>query len=163
MENIISNFLEFIKTDSYIVILSGAIVILLILYITSLIRMNRIKKSYKAFMEKIGNGTNIEEILEKHIDSINKTITKNEELEKLCIGLDNDIKNCIQKVGIYKYNAYKDTGSDLSFTVALLDERNDGIVMAYWFEQPDERNAALRRRPVCFIILFVRMEGIICE
>ena len=129
MENIISNFLEFIKTDSYIVILSGAIVILLILYITSLIRMNRIKKSYKAFMEKIGNGTNIEEILEKHIDSINKTITKNEELEKLCIGLDNDIKNCIQKVGIYKYNAYKDTGSDLSFAVALLDERNDGIVL----------------------------------
>ena len=35
---------------------------------------------------------------------------------------------CIQKVGIVRYNAYKDTGSDLSFTVALLDEKNDGIV-----------------------------------
>ena len=37
-------------------------------------------------------------------------------------------KNCIQKVGIYRYNAYKDTGSDLSFTVCLLDEKNNGVV-----------------------------------
>ena len=40
----------------------------------------------------------------------------------------NKTKNCIQKVGIYRYNAYKDTGSDLSFTVCLLDEKNNGIV-----------------------------------
>ena len=80
-------------------------------------------------MEKIGNGTNIEEILEKHIDRINKTIAKNDELEKFCVKIDSDIKNCIQKVGIYRYNAYKDTGSDLSFTLALLDEKNDGVVL----------------------------------
>ena len=42
--------------------------------------------------------------------------------------LDNKTKNCIQKVGIYRYNAYKDTGSDLSFAVALLDEENSGVV-----------------------------------
>ena len=28
-----------------------------------------------------------------------------------------------------RYNAFKDTGSDLSFTLALLDEKNDGIVL----------------------------------
>lgn len=30
---------------------------------------------------------------------------------------------------MYRYNAYKDTGSDLSFTLALLDENNDGVVL----------------------------------
>ena len=28
-----------------------------------------------------------------------------------------------------RYNAFKDTGSDLSFTLALLDEHNDGVVL----------------------------------
>ena len=65
----------------------------------------------------------------KPIEKINKTITKNEELEKFCLNLDRDIKRCIQKVGIYRYNAYKDTGSDLSFTLALLDENNNGVVL----------------------------------
>ncbi len=122
-------FLEFIRTDSFLIILLGAIVIVLILYITSLIKMHRIRKEYKKFIEKLGNGINIEEILEKHIDRINKTIAKNDELEKLCIKIDSDIKNCVQKVGIYRYNAYKDSGRELSFTLALLDERNDGVVL----------------------------------
>ena len=34
-----------------------------------------------------------------------------------------------KKYGIYRYNAYKDTGSDLSFTLALLNEKNDGVVL----------------------------------
>lgn len=122
-------FLGFIRTDSFLIILLGAIIILLILYITGLIKMHRIRKEYKRFINKLGKGVNIQEILEKHIDRINKTITKNDELEKLYVNLDSDIKNCIQKVGIYRYNAYKDAGNDLSFTLALLDERNDGIVL----------------------------------
>lgn len=98
MENIFSAFLEFIKTESFLIILLGAIIILFILYITSLIKLHRIRKEYKKFINKLGNGTNIEEIIEKHIDRINETINKNKELEKLCIKVDSDIKNCVQKV-----------------------------------------------------------------
>ena len=123
------NILEFIRTDTFLLALVGIIFIIFMLYIVNCIKLSRIRKEYKKFMEKIGNGTNIEEILEKHIDRINKTIAKNDELEKFCVKIDSDIKNCIQKVGIYRYNAYKDTGSDLSFTLALLDEKNDGLVL----------------------------------
>ena len=123
------NILEFIRTDTFLLALLGIIFIIFIIFIVNCIKLSRIRKEYKKFMEKIGNGTNIEEILEKHIDRINKTIAKNDELEKFCVKIDSDIKNCIQKVGIYRYNAYKDTGSDLSFTLALLDEKNDGVVL----------------------------------
>ncbi len=123
------NILEIIRTDTFLLALVGIIFIIFMLYIVNCIKLSRIRKEYKKFMEKIGNGTNIEEILEKHIDRINKTIAKNDELEKFCVKIDSDIKNCIQKVGIYRYNAYKDTGSDLSFTLALLDEKNDGVVL----------------------------------
>ena len=32
-------------------------------------------------------------------------------------------------MGIVRYSAFQDTGSDLSFSLALLDEKNNGIVM----------------------------------
>ncbi len=122
-------FLEFTKTDSFSFILLGVIAIMFILYVILLIKLSRINKNYKKFMEKVGNGKNLEEILDRHIEKINKTVAKNDELEKFCVKIDSDIKNCIQKVGIYRYNAYKDTGSDLSFTLALLNEKNDGVVL----------------------------------
>ena len=120
--------LSFIRTDNFLLILSGLICLLFILYVINIIKLRKIRKEYKKFMEKVGNGTNLEEILGKHIDKMNKIIAKDEELQDFCIRLDTDMKNCIQKVGIYRYNAYKDTGNDLSFTVALLNEKNDGVV-----------------------------------
>lgn len=42
--------------------------------------------------------------------------------------LDKDLENCVQKVGIYRYSAFQDTGSDLSFTLALLDEHDNGVI-----------------------------------
>lgn len=120
--------LSFIRTDNFLLILAGLICLLFILYVINIIKLRKIRKEYKKFMEKVGNGTNLEEILGKHIDKMNKVIAKNEELQDFCVRLDTDMKNCIQKVGIYRYNAYKDTGNDLSFTVALLNEKNDGVV-----------------------------------
>ena len=58
--------------------------------------------------------------------------TTEEEIRKLSLyykELDNKNQKCIQKVGVVRYNAYKDTGSDLSFSLALLDEKNNGVVM----------------------------------
>ena len=43
-------------------------------------------------------------------------------------GLDKDLESCVQKVGIVRYSAFQDTGSDLSFTLALLDEHDNGVV-----------------------------------
>lgn len=123
------DILEFMRTDLFLIILASSVLIIFILYIINLIKLSKIKKEYKKFMNKVGNGNNLEEILEKHIDKINKTISKNDEIEKYVEKIDADIKHCVQKVGLYRYNAYKDTGSDLSFTLALLDEKNDGVVL----------------------------------
>lgn len=50
--------------------------------------------------------------------------------QKNFVKIQTEILNIVYKrFGIYRYNAYKDTGSDLSFTLALLDENNDGVVL----------------------------------
>lgn len=89
---------EIINNQNFILGLTGFCLILFILYLINLVKMIKMKKSYKQFMTKLGNGSDIQAILESHIEKINKTITKNEELERFCKNLDSDIKNCIQKM-----------------------------------------------------------------
>ena len=60
---------------------------------------------------------------------VEKVEKQNNEILNYVKTLDEDLTRCIQKVGMVRYNAFKDTGSDLSFTLALLDEHNDGVVL----------------------------------
>ena len=36
---------------------------------------------------------------------------------------------CVQKVVVVRYNAFDNVGSDLSFTIALLDSSDNGVVI----------------------------------
>ena len=120
--------LDFIKTDSYLLILSVITIILFIGFVMLLISNIKLKDRYKKFMKKIGNGKNIEEDLERFMNKVDRVEEQNKQIISFCQNLDEDIAKCIQKVGIVRYSAFKDTGSDLSFAVALLDEKNNGIV-----------------------------------
>ncbi|MBO5479261.1 MAG: DUF4446 family protein [Clostridia bacterium] len=121
--------LNFIKTDNFYIGLIIVIFIMFILYLVNIIKLSKLRKSYSIFMKKIGNGQNIQETLEKYIDKLNDVQKENTELKNYCKQLDNTIARCIQKVGLVRYNAFKDTGSDLSFTLALLNEENTGVVL----------------------------------
>ena len=120
---------EFIKTETFLYIIIGINFILLILYITNLINLKNINKNYKKFMKKIGNGNNIEEMLQNYINKVEKIEDKNAEIIKYCNNLKEEISFCIKKVGMVRYSAFKDTGSDLSFALALLNENNDGVIL----------------------------------
>lgn len=120
--------MDFIHSDLFLILLFILNIILLIWSIISNIRIKNIHNRDKAFMEKLGDGTNIKEDLENYMRRVSGS---EEEIRKLSLHykeLDEKSKKCIQKVGIVRYNAYKDTGSDLSFAVCLLDEQNNGVV-----------------------------------
>lgn len=120
--------LEFLKTDSYLFILSAITVLLLIGFFAVLIGNIKLNNRYKKFMNKLGNGKNLEEDLENFMYKVDRVEKQNAEITNFCKNLDEDISKCIQKIGIVRYSAFKDTGSDLSFAVALLDEKNNGVV-----------------------------------
>ena len=121
--------LNFLRTDVFLIGLVVIIFVLLILYISNNIKLSKLRKSYKEFMKRLGNGNNIHEMLKKYIDSVEKVQNENRELSEYCKTIDKNMGKCLQKVGIVRYNAFQDTGSDLSFTLALLDEDNDGVVL----------------------------------
>lgn len=120
--------LEFIKTDNYLLIMSAFILLLFIVFLGLLVSNFKIKSKYDKFMKKLGNGKNLEEDLENFMYKVDRVEKQNAEIMAFCKNLDDNLSNCIQKVGIVRYSAFRDTGSDLSFAVALLDDKNTGVV-----------------------------------
>lgn len=120
--------IDFLRTDNFLLMLSIMVGILTIGFISILYSNIKLKNKYNKFMKKIGNGKNIEEDLENYMYRVERIERQNAEIISYCKNLDDEVSKCIQKVGIVRYSAFKDTGSDLSFAVAMLDENNDGVV-----------------------------------
>ena len=118
-----------VKSTIFLYITLGINILLLILYIISCINLKKLNKNYKTFMKKLGNGNNIEEILKGYISKVEETSSQQEKIVSYCNKLDKNISLCIKKIGIIRYNAFKDTGSDLSFALALLNDQNDGVIL----------------------------------
>lgn len=118
-----------IQSNYFILAIAIVNVILLMLYIFNALKLRKINKNYRIFMKKLGNGNNIDEMLKKYIERVEEVNEGEKELKKYCSKLKEEISFCIKKVGMVRYSAFRDTGSDLSFALALLNDHNDGIIL----------------------------------
>lgn len=120
----------YVKENLYFIVLYGAILNILALFIIVIqgVKINKLKKRYEN-LARNNEGKNIEEIIHQYyekIDSMDIRINKQDiQISKV----ENKLIHCIQKVGIVKFNAFDDIGGELSFTLAVLDEQNNGIII----------------------------------
>lgn len=105
------------------------ILILFILNISNRIKIKMLKSKYLKFMNGL-SGVNIESVLDACIDKVNFVIDKNKEIEYQMNSIERNMYYCIQKVGVVRYNAFDDVGSDLSYSIAMLDNNDDGLVIS---------------------------------
>ena len=123
------NILAFLRTDDFLILVSVGLCILFIAFVIVMIKFVSLNKRYKEFMQKIGNRKNIEEDLENYMYRVERVEKQNAEIKNVIDAIDTNMDSCIQKIGIVRYNAFKDTGSDLSFALAILDAKNNGVVL----------------------------------
>lgn len=126
MEALISSINGFMP---YIVIVMALIIVLLFIMIICLFKIiGRVEDKYRRLM-KGTNSKNLEEMLLERIDSIDEVKEISQKALQECERLDINMQECIQKVTIMRYKAFEDVGSDLSFSIALLDNNNDGVIL----------------------------------
>lgn len=123
------NILEYLKSDSVIIMFIVSYICLIILVGITFIKMNKLNKEYKVFMSRLGKDENISDILKLYLNKVDIINKENKEIKAYCEKINDNMNLCIQKIGLVRYNAFKDVGSDLSFALAILDNNDNGIVL----------------------------------
>ena len=123
----ISQLLGF-DSDYIMIGLVVLVFIMLIIMIVNLVQISKLKKRYKIFMSG-KNARNLEKTLIERLDQVDALLEANAANEKNIKLLFNKMKFTFQKVGLVKYDAFNEMGGKLSFSLSLLNEKNDGFVM----------------------------------
>lgn len=121
--------------------MTAMICLALIVFININIKLSRMNKRYRKLMQGV-EGANLEKLLLTHIEEVRDAVKRVDSLSASCRNLEGITRNCVQKVGIIRFNAFEDTGSDLSFAVALLDAQNNGVVISNIFGRNESRTYA---------------------
>lgn len=121
--------LNFCKSEYFNLGVLAINILLLLMFVISAVSLNNSKKIYKTLIKKLGRSNNIEEMLKEYMEKVEQVEKANKSIEVHCDNLDKEVDKCIKKVGIVRYSAFKDMGSDLSFALALLDDSNSGVVL----------------------------------
>ena len=92
--------INFLRTDNYLLFLSVIIIILLIGFIILLIGNMKLKEKYRKFMQKLGNGKNLEEDLSNFMYKVDRVERQNAEIMNLChVEVTNKYINIYKKRG----------------------------------------------------------------
>lgn len=120
----------FLENNLYAIILILSLITIIsvlwcIILSSQLVSLN---KKYKKFMRGT-TGKNIEGVLLEHLEDLKANDEKFAAIHKQQEVMQDQLAKCIQKQGIVRYNAFNNTGSDLSYSIALMDNNNNGIAL----------------------------------
>lgn len=148
--------LQSLKTLSYVCAALVLVVILLsVLSIFTFIMLIRLKKRYNSFMyRKNVSGISVETLLDECLEETRAVEEGFASLRSRTAALESQITGCFQKIGVVRYNPFEDTGGDLSYVVALLNENNTGFVLngiynrsgSYTYAKEIENGVAVRHK-----------------
>ena len=118
----------------------GVLVIVMYAIILNLyLNLRYLKKRYRKMMTGVDNG-NLERMLIGHIDEVRRVQQENAEIRAEAERQDALLQQAITRVGVVRFRAFDDMGSDLSYAVALLHSHNDGVLLSSIFGREDSRS-----------------------
>ena len=133
-----------IVNEYSIFIIMGLAIITLLLFIITIVLLSSVKKlekKYRKMMRGVNN-KNLEQALNDNLDNIEKALVKSQDSIDECKNISEELKGCVNKVAIMRYKAFEDVGSDLSFSIAILDSYNDGVIITGIYSRHDSTTYA---------------------
>ncbi|MCW3488964.1 DUF4446 family protein [Dethiobacter alkaliphilus] len=124
-----------------LLIFLAAVAVLFVFYLVLYRKFLFLSRRYQEFMAG-GNGESLEGTLENlfaDIRKVNESISSNRKrMEKIEKVLDTATRG----IGVVRFNAFQETGSDLSFAVAYLDAQRNGVVISSIYGREESRTYA---------------------
>ena len=119
---------------------AGLLALLTVLVIYLLVSLSGLKSRYQQMMSGDQTGRDFEKMMLDHIAETRAVAEENARLRQDIVRIDLLLQRAITRVGVVRFNAFRETGSDLSYAVALLDANNDGVVFSSIFGREDSRS-----------------------
>ena len=138
MENInlvLQNYLLLV-----IIVLLALVIMLYVMYKGQKKELQALKEKYDFFTQ--GDNVNWDELLTKTLTEVRAAKAEMQALEENQQAMRAQMNGCVPKVKLMRYNAFADTGSDLSYSLSLLDENNNGVVLSSIYGREDNRTYA---------------------
>ena len=137
------SIINMINEYSIFIIIGLAIITLLLFIITMVLlaSVKKLEKKYRKMMRGVNN-KNLEQALNDNLDNIEKALNKSQEAINECKNISQELKGCVNKIAIMRYKAFEDVGSDLSFSIAILDSYNDGVIITGIYSRHDSTTYA---------------------
>lgn len=120
----VSKNLELVLLISFILSVVSAVLLLFLIW-----RIFYLQRKTRALLSG-KKGKDLEGMLNEIFDKTNLSLKEIEEIKKTLKRLTQLSEKGIQKVGVIRFNPFKETGGDLSFSLALLDYYNNGVVIS---------------------------------
>ncbi len=127
------NIAEYLGIDMDIltiacIVMAVLLLIFIIVTFVNISQMKKLKKRYGIFMEGKDAKT-LEDTLIKRLDQVDKLLDANRENQENIKKLFANNQFVFQKVGLVKYDAFNEMGGKLSFSLAMLNDKNDGFII----------------------------------
>lgn len=124
------DFFGLFSVDTLYVILGMAVVmaVMLVFLIINSVKIKKMKLTYTSFMSG-KDGKSLEEVILKRFKEVDE-LKKEDEAKKVQLDdINESLRYAFSKMGMVKYDAFNEMGGKLSFTLALLDNRNNGFLI----------------------------------
>ncbi len=117
-----------ISTDYIVIGMAVVMLLIIILLIVLIVKISDLKKRYKIFMQG-NNAKSLEDTLFYRLDQVDELIEANASNERNIDAIYKNMQGCYQKMGLVKYDAFNEMGGKLSFSLCMLDEKNNGYII----------------------------------
>lgn len=118
-----------IDPELLIAALLAVVLILCIMIIVMSIKVSGLTKRYENFM--LGkDAVTLEDTIVEAYRQIDNLVEADKEREAEISKVLNGMHNTFQKIGLVKYDAFKEMGGKLSFSLAMLDASDTGFILS---------------------------------
>ena len=113
-----------------ILILSIAVnVLLTAIVLLFIFRIKNLEDKYYSFIAKFDGNRSIEEVMKSYMKMVKNVNEDNKIIKANILNVERQLNMCVQNIGMVRYNAFDDVGSELSFAIAMLDNEDNGFVI----------------------------------
>ena len=102
-----------------------------VLAIVSALALTRARSAERriAALTRGEDGGSLERVLSNHLERVISLGLDVDELAKRTAAVEAGGRQSIRRIGLVRYNPFDDVGSDQSFSLALLDDEEDGVIV----------------------------------